>query len=1050
MSAFAFQYASASPDDEVRGAAEASLLENGDFELPNVTNVNPPVAKLPQGWESSTTQMFPVVSPPSWGANLGIKPYDKQFIDLYGDMSRKIQVAPGKKIRWRIAHTSVAYTTNFNVTLSEKVNQPNRAPNEKTFVVPVTKGDWKLTSGEYTVPEWPGVAATSLEVKVAAGTGPGGVYLDDFRIEYAPTLKGTVDVGNSPLYIGKELKVSTEVKHEAGGPLEDAMYTVPLPEGVDVDLDKVVVSNKDGTWKKIGGAARFEDGTMRVQLGPDGTVAAGDTFVVTYGLMMKDGKQAPQSLEFAHDPVIKHNWAKDAEIPLPEAKTMIKVASTDLVLDSATFSKKSYVQGEQAALSVKVVNAGAQPAQDVVVKVKEPANVGRLEWNEEELSCTRDAMDILTCAVGEVPAGGSRTLGFTGEVAANVGKLTGVANVSTPSTLDPVTTNNELEFSSDASNGADLKVQAGIQSEQGEPLKEAKPGEKAYIAVTVGNDGPARPGKEFTVRVHGPSGAEPVNLAPTDDYDKDKGEWTIAGLDADKSTTLKLAVTVPADKEALSATAELISFGGVDDTTRGNNRSETEVPIAMNAEMDVSVSADREGADKTYAPGQQVTYTIVAKNNGPSPARNVKISHLMPAGMGVLQQTGPHGTDYDPAEGTWVVPLIGVGPDSAATITVKGIVPADQEKTLHRVCITGADIPDPRGGFKPCGEAGAVKEHVASQELTVTQQADARVKVSANRPQAVPGQSVTWTVEASNDGPSTAKGLEIGVALPKEVTDVAVDKDGGSFDQDSGVWKPADIMSKGTAVLKLTGKAPADQDVVTTAKVTASGTPLKDQDKVIGAEVKHTLSVRRQADLNVSVTPGAETVKTGAEGSVTVKVSNAGPSTAEETSVELALPPGLKGVDHDGGDGFDPATGTWKAGGLKSGDERSLTLTFTADKPKDYRFDVLAVSSKADDPNECVDICGSASVRATATGGGTDEPGEGSGPTGDAPAGGSQTPSGDGAGKGGDGAAEEQSVLDQALAATGSHALWWGAGALGAVGIGAALLIAARRRNSGG
>ncbi|MGP3689563.1 hypothetical protein ACTVZO_33525 [Streptomyces sp. IBSNAI002] len=398
-------------------------------------------------------------------------------------------------------------------------------------------------------------------------------------------------------------------------------------------------------------------------------------------------------------------------------------------------------------------------------------------------------------------------------------------------------------------------------------------------------------------------------------------------------------------------------------------------------------------------------------------------------------------------------------------MTAKGIVPADQEKTLYRVCVTGADIPDPRG-YGPCDDSNKTEGHVAVNELNVVQLAAANLTVTpdagtGSRP--LPGQKVSWTVKTTNPGVSKAQGLEIEVPVPAGVGDpeATPGSNGGTYED--GLWKPADVPIGGQAVLKLTGTVLPDHDELDyRATVKESKTPLDEsKGSKIGVPVEHKVTVQQVAGLDVSIAAvdGKNAVKVGEQAKVKVTVANKeGPSTARNTVVEVDLPQ-VNGLTHDGGTDFNgepggEGFGTWKVGDLKSGEEKSLTLTFTPEEAKDLRFDVLAARSDAANPQECQDICGSTSVKVTADEpddpgnpddpgkpgdpGTPDNPGDPTPPPGD----GQNPPAGDG-GKKDDG---DQSLVDQVLASTGSNALWWGGGALGAAGIGAALMIASRRR----
>ncbi|WP_266884852.1 hypothetical protein [Streptomyces sp. NBC_01264] len=870
-----------------------------------------------------------------------------------------------------------------------------------------------------------------------------GIALTNVKIEYAPVIAVKAKQSTVPLEVDGIAEVAVDVADEGGAPGAGAALGAVLPPGIAyVDGSAKVDDHKGGGVHKVDGVT--VDGrrlTIPIGSGQEGGLEQGDKRTVTYQVKVDPshlgkGKSFSQKIEVRLD----GRWRENLD------SVTFEVAHADVGFEAGGFTKQAeYQRGEKADVAFVMKNHGPDAAQNVKLSVEKPVGIKDFKAPEGD-RCVVDG-NVTECPIGALAKDASKKITFSGTVD-NVGSLEAVGKVSS-STYNPAGGDGTVRYAGNSVNEIDLGVRTKIlDGESGDELpvgSAVKPGQKLRLVVDASNAGPS-PTAQFKVRVHLPEGIEPGEPS-SPGYDKATGEWTIGQMQANGQASLTLPVTVPADGTRLAFKADIDpdSYKDLTETNLANNMSQTSVEVARKADLKVAVSAapSAGGASEEYTPGESVTYTIGVKNDGPSTAPGVKVAHVMPTGMRAEDPSGPNGTYYK--DGVWTIPSVAAG--ETVELTVKGIVPADQEKTVHRVCVVGTASGFP-GEYKPCDESNDMAGHVAVSELHVVQRAASLVTVvpeGGTNARPLPGQKVSWTVKSANPGVSQAKGLEIEVPVPAGVTGAeSVLEGGGSYED--GLWKPADVPVGGAAVLKLTGTVLPDHDQLDyRATVKKSTTPLDESKSIKTAE--STVAVQQVAGLDVAITPvdGKDSVKVGEQARVKVTVANKeGPSTARGTVAELGIPP-VEGLTHDGGSDFGNE-GTWKVGDLKPGQEKSLTLTFIPKEAKDFTFDVLSVHSDAANPQECQDICASTQVKVTADApndnpdkpndpdkpNGPDAPGDQTPPPGDG-----QTPPADDGGK---------SLVDQVLASTGSNAMWWGAGALGAAGIGAALLIAARRR----
>ncbi|MGP3689297.1 hypothetical protein ACTVZO_32125 [Streptomyces sp. IBSNAI002] len=1046
ISVLAAPYASAATSRSASIPDTPSEFTNGNFENPRWVGGMPfRWSATPEGW--TLTGQDKTAVPPMWFVS--DSPFEQNVIlGKNAFLSRSFRVEQRASLRFSFDVKSTA----AEGTLSYGFNNMG-IPSSSV----AANANWKNVTGEFYNGDWQAETAIFK-------SSVDGIALRNVKIEYVPVVAVRAQQSAVPLEVDKSAEVAVDVADEGGAPGSGAAFGAVFPRGITYAPGSAKVNGNAAPGAKLDDSGRL---TIPIgsgaESGQGGELKRGDKYTVTYRVEvdprhlneLSKAKSFAQKIELKLD----GRWRENLGV------TSFNIVHADVGFGKGGFTKTDgYMPGDKADVVFFVKNSGPETAQNVKLSVKKPVGIKDFKASDGD-GCVENDGDT-ECIVGTLEKNASKSITFSGTVE-NVGSLEAVGKISS-SAYNPTGSDGSITYTSKSSNDIDLGVHAKIlDGDTGDQLPEGsvvKPGQKLRLVVDASNAGPSPTGR-FKVHVQLPQGVVPSE--PADGYDQATGEWNIGQMQAGGRASLTLPVTVPADETRLAFRADIDpdSYKDLKETDSKNNMSQTSVDVARKAELKVAVSAapSAGGASQEYTPGESVTYTIDVTNDGPSTAPGVKVAHVMPTGMKPEDPTGPNETSY--RDGVWTISSISAG--ETVELTVKGIVPADQEKTVHRVCVVGTASGFP-GEYKPCDESNDMAGHVAVSELHVVQRAAALVTVvpeggTGARP--LPGQKVSWTVKSANPGVSQAKGLEIEVPVPAGVTGAeSVLEGGGSYED--GLWKPADVPVGGAAVLKLTGTVLPDHDQLEYRATVKKSTTALDESKSIKT-AESTVAVQQVAGLDVAIAPvdGKDSVKVGEQARVKVTVSNKeGPSTARGTVAELGIQP-VEGLTHDGGSDFNgepggDGFGTWKIGDLKPGQEKSLTLTFTPKEAKDFTFDVLSVRSDAANPQECQDVCASTQVKVTADApndnpdkpndpdrpndpdkpNGPDTPGDQTPPPGD----GQEPPADSGGSKGGDDGGK--SLVDQVLASTGSSAVWWGAGALGAAGIGAALLIAARRR----
>ena len=288
--------------------------------------------------------------------------------------------------------------------------------------------------------------------------------------------------------------------------------------------------------------------------------------------------------------------------------------------------------------------------------------------------------------------------------------------------------------------------------------------------------------------------------------------------------------------------------------------------------------------------GDVITYTITVNNAGPSTATGVEVKDILPFGL-----TFVGSADFTNAAGTLTASNLTVAVGTPKLLTFTAKVTGNQEIN-NKAEISKSDQFDPNSQPNTGTEDG---QDDTDNALITPQVADLSLKKLATPLSANVGDNITYTIQVSNAGPSTATNVEVKDILPAGLTLV----NAGNFTNNAGTLT-ATIPSLAVGVtqnLTFTAKLTQAGNVTNAAEITKSdqydidsqvnnGTANNedDTDKITVGGVLADLSLLKTVD-NKVVNPN-ENVE------FTLMVSNAGPSAVTTASVRDVLPSGLQFV----------------------------------------------------------------------------------------------------------------------------------------------------------
>ncbi|MBC6610416.1 T9SS type A sorting domain-containing protein [Hymenobacter sp. BT507] len=461
-------------------------------------------------------------------------------------------------------------------------------------------------------------------------------------------------------------------------------------------------------------------------------------------------------------------------------------------------------------------------------------------------------------------------------------------------------------------------------------------GSLTTFMVMTTNAGPS-PASNVIQYVQLPAGLSSVFVSSNGTYDKNSGIVTFPPLATlANGTTVNHSISFAAPSSNFTVTANVAPTAGDLFT---NNNSTTAPPTSVTpattelANVYTSISVP----DANVAPGTPMVFSVMTGNNGPAIANNVVQRVLLPPGMTGVQTTG-NGV-YDPTTGAVTFPPMSPVSGAAEMRTIT--LAAPQAGTVMALASTSSATSDPMIG-----------NNLAATAVVIAPQAD--VATALQGPQStVAGQSVTYTVTTSNNGPSAASNVVQTVQIPAGLT--GVNAGTGTYDATSGVITFPAVASQAvgsTMTSTITFTAPSSSSFVATAYVSSSTADANTSNNT----AKATTATQRNADVAVFLAGMTSTV-VGNPVTYIVTTTNNGPSLSSGQTTTVQLPADLSSVAVTGGGTYNAATGlvtfpivTDQAVGAAG--TLANTITFlTPDVAQLTLFATTATASGANDPS---------------------------------------------------------------------------------------------------
>ncbi|WP_136607679.1 S-layer homology domain-containing protein [Paenibacillus dokdonensis] len=217
-------------------------------------------------------------------------------------------------------------------------------------------------------------------------------------------------------------------------------------------------------------------------------------------------------------------------------------------------------------------------------------------------------------------------------------------------------------------------------------------------------------------------------------------------------------------------------------STTSNDCSVTVIPLQ--ADLSITTTA----INATPNVGDTIAITVTVKNNGPASATGVVVNDLLPAGLTFVSATPSQGS-YNSSTGAWTVGTVAVASPVSLLLQARVVSPNTQ---TNSATISQADQSDPD-----------ISNNSATVMVT-PQQADLSVANTVSNATPNVGDTITFTVTVSNNGPDRATNVVVTDSLPAGLTFVsATPSPGTTYDSISGDWTIGTVAQASAPSLKL-------------------------------------------------------------------------------------------------------------------------------------------------------------------------------------------------------------------------------------------------------
>ncbi|APQ96639.1 SdrD B-like domain-containing protein [Clostridium botulinum] len=412
------------------------------------------------------------------------------------------------------------------------------------------------------------------------------------------------------------------------------------------------------------------------------------------------------------------------------------------------------------------------------------------------------------------------------------------------------------------------------------------------------------------------------------------GSFNIGTLLNQETRTILIRGTVASVAPGfITNTAEVTST--TPDPNLSNNTSTSVIEVNESTE-EADVGVFKSVGLNPVPAGEVVVFPIRVSNFGPADAQNIVLTDTIPPEITGAEFSEDGGSTFSPWTGSLVIETLLNG--ETRDILIRGTVSPTAAGIISNTATVTSTTPDPN----PSNNTSTVDVEVLAPVV-----ADVSVVKTASPNPVMAGELLTYTINVTNFGPSSAENVVLTDVISPEITGAEFSTNGGeTFSPWPGSLNIGTLPASKTKTILIRGiVSPTATGIISnTATVTSTTPDPNPNNNTSTVEVEVIPVVLGEADVSVvktaspnPVAPGeadVSVVKTAITKRVrpgdtvvyTIVVSNAGPAAAQNAVVTDTIPPEIirPEVSINGGLTFSPWPGSFDIGTLPAG--ASITI----------------------------------------------------------------------------------------------------------------------------
>ena len=329
------------------------------------------------------------------------------------------------------------------------------------------------------------------------------------------------------------------------------------------------------------------------------------------------------------------------------------------------------------------------------------------------------------------------------------------------------------------------------------------------------------------------------------------------------------------------------------DPNSGNNSVTIGIPVGSSADVSVTNTPN----PVPVQAGNNITYTQVVSNAGPSAASGVTLTNTLPANTTAVSLTGPAGWTCTLATLTCTDPTLASGSPATISYVVKVTAGTAAGTAVNETATVTSTTSDSNS---------ANNTAVASDVVALATQADLVVTNSGTPTSVSPGSNVTYTQTVTNNGPAAATGTTFSETLPPNTNFQSITIPAGwtcgtlpavggtgtiSCTDGSNLATGAANTASFTVVLQVNSNTPSGTNITDTASATA--TNIVPSLTTNSASSSVLVASASSADMALTKSGSPNPVTQQSALTYTLVATNNGPATATSVLVQDVLPSSL-------------------------------------------------------------------------------------------------------------------------------------------------------------